>query len=403
MNALSDLLLAAGLSGRGGAGFPTGVKLELAQRHNAELIVNACDGELDSRKDAWVIAHHLREVLDGARQLTRRHVRIAAHRDSDTLAVLRAARVDTLAVPRRYVSSEESALTRLAYGGPARPLMRSEPIAAGGRDPHGHRLPPTLVLNAETVWRVQQIIENGPEWFRSFGTPGEPGPQLLTVANGVGSPGVHPVEAGLSIGEILDRAGGLSTPAQAVWFGGLGGGFLSADDAGTAVWSRECLARCGIRPGAATLRIIEAGTDPWGELLEVLAYAAGESAGQCGPCMFGLPALFEDLTDLLRRRPPADAADRLARHLAQVTGRSACGFPDGVAGFLTSAIEVFGTTSPFAASALSTTMSGRSHVTDEPPPRHRRALGYEHAVRRPHRVHRARDLRPYPDRRNRSR
>ena len=403
MSALSELLLEAGLTGRGGAGFATGAKLELAERHNAELIVNACDGELDSEKDAWVIAHHLPEVLEGARHLTRRHIRVAAHRDSDTLAVLRAARVDTVVVPRRYVSSEESALTRLAYGGPARPLMRSEPIAAGSRDPHGRRLPPTLVMNAETVWRVQQIIENGPEWFRSYGTEREPGPQLITLANGVGSPGVHPVEAGLPLHEIFDRAGGLTAPLQAVWAGGLGGGFLSAADAQDALWSREHLARYGIRPAVGTLRIIEAGTDPWVELLEVLAYAVGESAGQCGPCMFGLPAVLEDLTSALRPRPPVGAADRLARRLEQVAGRGACGFPDGVAGFLTSALEVFGTASQPPGRSLPTTSTGRPHVTDEPPPRHRRTLGLEHPHRRSHRLHRTRDMRPHPVRRNRSR
>ncbi|MFF3570988.1 NADH-ubiquinone oxidoreductase-F iron-sulfur binding region domain-containing protein [Nocardia jiangxiensis] len=403
MSALSELLLDAGLTGRGGAGFPTGVKLELAERHNAELIINACDGELDSGKDAWVVAHHLPEVLEGARYLTRRHMRIAAHRDSDTLAALHAARVDTVVVPRRYVSSEESALTRLAYGGPARPLMRSEPVTAGSRDPHGRRLPPTLVLNAETVWRVQQIIENGPEWFRSYGTAEEPGPQLVTLANGVGSPGVHPVEAGMSLREILDRAGGLTVPMQAVWAGGLGGGFLSAADAEDALWSRESLARFGIRPSVGTLRVIEAGIDPWGDLLEVLAYAVGESAGQCGPCMFGLPALLEDLTSVLRPRPPVGAADRLARRLEQVTGRGACGYPDGVAGFLGSALEVFGTAAPPAGRSLPTPSSGRPHVTDEPPTRHRRTLGYERAHRRSHRLHRTRDLRSHSVRRNRSR
>ncbi|MQY22702.1 NADH-ubiquinone oxidoreductase-F iron-sulfur binding region domain-containing protein [Nocardia macrotermitis] len=403
MSALSELLLAAGLTGRGGAGFATGVKLELAERHNAELIVNACDGEPDSEKDAWVIAHHLAEVLEGAQQLTRRHVRVAAHRDSETLAVLRAARVDTVVVPPRYVSSEESALVRLAYGGPARPLMRSQPVAAGSRDPHGRKLPPTLVLNAETVWRVQQIAENGPEWFRAFGTFEEPGPQLITLANGVGSPGVHSVEAGVPLREILDRAGGLTVPMQAVWVGGLGGGFLSADDAGDVLWSRESLARYGIRSSAGTLRVIEAGIDPWADLLEVLEYAVGESAGQCGPCMFGLPAILEDLRGVLQVRPPVGTADRLSRRLVQVSGRGACGYPDGVTGFLTSALEVFGTRSPSTETSLPVTSSGRHHVSDEPPARHRSTLGYQPAHRRSHRLHRTRDLRPHPIRRNRSR
>ncbi|WP_245718390.1 hypothetical protein [Nocardia miyunensis] len=119
--------------------------------------------------------------------------------------------------------------------------------------------------------------------------------------------------------------------------------------------------------------------------------------------MFGLPALLEDLRNVLRHRPPVGAADRLARGLGQVTGRGACGFPDGVAGFLTSALEVFGTVRPPAETSLSTASPGRPHVTDEPPPRHRRTLGNEHPGRRSHRLHRSRDMRPHSVRRNRSR
>ncbi|MGV9839889.1 NADH-ubiquinone oxidoreductase-F iron-sulfur binding region domain-containing protein [Nocardia niigatensis] len=342
MSALSELLLSAGLTGRGGADFPTGAKLALAERHNAELIINACDGELDAAKDSWVIANHLPEVLEGARRITGQRIRVSVHRDSSVSATLREAGVGILEVPRRYVSSEESALTRLAAGGPAKPLMRFEPIAAGSRDVAGRRLPPTLVLNAETVWRVQQIIDRGPRWFRSYGTPDEPGPRLVTVANGVEAPGVHAVEAGLAMREILHRAGGLTVPTQALWISGLSGGFLGAADIFDTEWSRAGLARHHIGPGAGTIRVMDARADPWHELLDALTYAAGETAGQCGPCRFGLPALAQTLAGLLEADPPPDAGDRLGRILAQVSGRGACRFPDGVAGLLSSALEVFG-------------------------------------------------------------
>ncbi|WP_019925163.1 NADH-ubiquinone oxidoreductase-F iron-sulfur binding region domain-containing protein [Nocardia sp. BMG111209] len=341
MSTLSDLLLAAGLTGRGGAAFPTGAKVALAERHDADLIVNACDGELHARKDGWVVAHHLPEMLAATEHLTRRRVRVAAHRDSPTLAALRAAGADTLAVPRRYVSSEESALTRLAHGGPARPVMRYRPIAAGGRDPGGRRLPPTLVLNAETVWRIQQIAEHGVRWFRSFGTADEPGPRLVTVVDGVAKPGVYDAEAGLPLSEILCRAGGPIVPVRALWLSGLSGGFLRAADADTA-WSRIGLAPFGIAPGAGTVRVLDARADPWHDVLAALSYAAGESAGQCGPCMFGLPALRDRLTELVRHPTPG-AADRLTRTLGQVPGRGACRHPDGTARFVASALDVFGT------------------------------------------------------------
>ncbi|MEV5646964.1 NADH-ubiquinone oxidoreductase-F iron-sulfur binding region domain-containing protein [Nocardia sp. NPDC052254] len=342
MSALARLLRAAGLTGRGGADFPTGTKLELAQRHNAELIVNACDGELDARKDGWVIAHHLSEVLEGAGLLTARRIRFAAHRGSGTWETLRAAGVDTLAVPHRYVSSEESALTRLAHGGPARPVMRFEPITAGGRvGGSARRLAPTLVLNAETVWRVQQIVEHGPRWFRSFGTADEPGPRLVTLVDGVAVPGVYSAEAGLMLREILDCGGGLTGSARAIWLSGLSGGFVAADDLSRIRWSRAGLGPYGIGPGAGTVHILAEAADPWPRVLRALIYAVGESAGQCGPCMFGLPAVLGDLTTVLRAGPTAQSTGTLTRRLGLVTGRGACRYPDGVAGFVGSALRTF--------------------------------------------------------------
>ncbi|NKY51497.1 NADH-ubiquinone oxidoreductase-F iron-sulfur binding region domain-containing protein [Nocardia vermiculata] len=340
MTTVSELVAAAGLTGRGGAEFPTAVKIDAARRHDAELIVNACDGELDARKDGWVVARFLPRVLEGARHLTRQRIRVAAHRDSETLATLQAAGVDTLAVPRRYVSSEESALTQLAHGGAARPLMRFEPIVAGSRTRTGRRLPPTLVLNAETVWRIQQIIEFGPGWFRSYGTPDEPGPRLITVVDGVGAPGVYPGEAGLPVTEILYRAGGLVSPMRALWIGGLGGGFLSGTSARRAAWSRAGLAPYGLRPGAGTIRVLGTQCDPWEEILRAVTYAAGESAGQCGPCMFGLPAVRDDVA-AVAAGDRGEALDRLAHRLGQLAGRGACRFPDGIAGFLGSALRTF--------------------------------------------------------------
>jgi NADH:ubiquinone oxidoreductase subunit F (NADH-binding) len=359
VSALPALLLSAGLTGRGGADFPTGTKLELAERHRADLIVNACDGELDASKDGWVVAHHLPEVLAAARQLTRGRVRVAAHRGSPTLAALRAAGVETLDVPPRYVSSEESALTRLAHGGPARPVMRYRPVIAGARDADGRRLRPTLVLNAETVWRAQQIIERGAHWFRSYGTAEEPGPRLVTVVAGVANPGVYEAEAGLPLPEILRRAGGPIVAARALWLGGLGGGFLGTATARDVVWSRNGLAPFGFGPGAGTVRLLDARLDPWHEVLRAVAYAAGESAGQCGPCMFGLPALRDQLAALLRHPAPA-AAERLARTLGQLPGRGACRHPDGVARLLTSALDVFGSPAPSLAPSTTTGTGGRT-------------------------------------------
>ncbi|WP_081484795.1 NADH-ubiquinone oxidoreductase-F iron-sulfur binding region domain-containing protein [Gordonia polyisoprenivorans] len=354
MNPLVRLLTEAGLTGRGGADFPTAVKVEMAQNHSADVIVNACDGELGARKDSWVIAHHLDEVLSGARLVTRGRITLAAHQRSATLTTLTRYGVDSLEVPNRYVASEESALVSLAHGGPARPLTRRKPVTAGARSHSGRRLPPTLVLNAETVWRIAQIADHGPRWFRSFGTPTEPGPRLLTTITSSSLSRVHPAEAGLTVPEILALADTTLESVSAIWFGGLGGGFLTATDAPTATWSRAGLRHFGIQPGSGTVRVIGAHDSPWSIVTAALTYAAGQSAQQCGPCMFGVPALAADTTRLLTDPDPA-ILQRLTRRLDELTGRGACSYPDGVAGFLKTALNVFGPPCPAIARHRQTT------------------------------------------------
>ncbi len=340
---LVAMLDEAGLTGRGGAAFSTARKLEVARRHDATLIVNACDGELDAAKDAWVVECHLDELRHGAALIGAPRIRYAAHRDSPTSAQLRAAGLDVLEVPRRYVSSEESSLARLAAGGTARPVAKTRLLMAGTHDAQDRRVPPTVVFNAETVLRIGQLhLWGGPRWFRSFGTADEPGPRLVTVVGAVAEPGVIEAEAGVPLRRLLDLAGGVgSGPGRpiALEINGLGGGWLTWAQAHEATWSTAYLRRFGLTTGAAVLRVHDASSCPVEHVLARLDYAAGESAGQCGPCMFGVPAVAADLRALADG--DANAAPRLTTRLAQLPGRGACRFPDGVAGYAASALRVF--------------------------------------------------------------
>ena len=341
---MTDILRAldvAGLTGRGGAAFSTATKIRAARERRADLVVNACDGELGAAKDAYVVAEHLDELRRGADLVGVRHVRWAAHRGSRTAARVRAARLDLLEVPGRYVSSEESSLVRLAHGGPARPVTKRAPIVHGGRDPGGRRLAPTLVLNAETVWRIAQVESYGPEWFRAYGTPEEPGPRLVTVGGAVTRPGVVGTEAGARVADVVATAGGPSEEAAAVGVGGLGGGWMSWSTAMASRWSATDLGPLGLSLGPGVLHVLSASVCPLDHVARLLEVAAGESAGQCGPCMFGVPDLAARVSALsLGRVTPADV-DRLDGRLGMLAGRGACHFPDGVSRFTASALRVF--------------------------------------------------------------
>ncbi|WP_406831832.1 NADH-ubiquinone oxidoreductase-F iron-sulfur binding region domain-containing protein [Pedococcus sp. KACC 23699] len=345
---LVDVLEQAGLTGRGGAAFSTATKVRAAREHGATLIVNACDGEIGAVKDAFVVQRHLPELVRGATLVAGARVRYAAHRGSATEARLRAAGLDVLAAPARYVSSEETSLISLAQGGLARPMTKRAPFVLGGSDSAGRRIDPTVVLNAETLWRVAQVVDrgvDGPGWFRGHGLPDEPGPRLVGVGGAVSLPGVVSTAAGATLAAILEAAGADPGRIGPVIVGGLGGIVLRPEEAATVTWSRAGLAPYGGSPGPGVVHVLDPDSCPVDALASWFDHAAGESAGQCGPCMFGLPAIAADWHELaegrgaVRRGQAGAARERLARRAASVTGRGACRFPDGVAGLATSALR----------------------------------------------------------------
>lgn len=357
MNAsLIQELSSAGLTGRGGGGFPTAEKLRAARATRARLIVNACDGEYGSVKDLWVLEHHLGEVevalaavhaeIGGKGTpllaVRRGHSRLLDHAfgaadefHAGNTGAPRRIRPRVMEVPARYVSSESSALAAFAAGADARPVHRSLPLAeAGSRTSPARgsvRVPPTLVLNVETVWRIAQIMTRGAQWFRSFGTPEAPGPRLVTVTGDAPRTEVIDAAAGDYIADILQAA---RAGSGAVSVDGLGGSWLPAAD--DPLWSQ--------RPpvlgpaGTGVLRVLPSHDCPLEQVEDLLRVAVNESAGQCGPCMFGLPALLHDWQELKAGR---GRQEPLLRHVLAVTGRGACGMPDGVARMVSSAVDVF--------------------------------------------------------------
>ena len=320
----------------------TAVKVRAATSAGASLIVNACDGEYGAMKDDFVVEHHLGELIRGANLLGRNGIRYAAGRGSRSESRLRSAGLDVLSVPHRYVSSEESGLVSLANGGLARPITKRVPVVIRVDHAIGAGAAPTVVLNAETVWRAAQIAERGAEWFRSFGTADEPGPRLASVAGAVLAPGVVETEAGVSIGDLVRPPAGRTGRSAASGIGGLSGGWLTPAEADRAVWSRAGLDAYGFTPGPGTMHVLGEDECPLRHVGAVLDQAASESAGQCGPCMFGVPAAAEDFGLLAAGGLDRAGFQQLRERLGLLPGRGACRFPDGAAGYARSALRAFG-------------------------------------------------------------
>ncbi len=332
------------LAGRGGAGFPMARKLSgvAGAGRRPVVVVNACEGDPTSAKDGLLIrtAPHL--VLDGALllagALAARRVCVAVH--GGTLSAVALARaiaarpdasgIEIVTVPARFVASEASSLVSLINSGDARPLGALEPIWRRGVDGA-----PTLVANAETVAQVAVLRRLGARSFAAVGTADEPGTALVTVGGRpVTRPGVFEIVTGTRLDQVLAAAG---APDRGwVLVGGLAGNWITLDRLRGLRFSTAGLAAVGIRRGVASFTVLDDAGCPLVETAAVLQYLAASSAGRCGPCLFGLPAIAADLTGLLAGDPAA--LPRLRRRLPVINGRGGCGHPDGAVNLAASAL-----------------------------------------------------------------
>ncbi|MGZ4518522.1 MAG: NADH-ubiquinone oxidoreductase-F iron-sulfur binding region domain-containing protein [Mycobacteriaceae bacterium] len=344
---------ASGLRGRGGAGFPTGRKLRaVAAGRRTVVIANGCEGEPVSDKDRTLLTFAPHLVLDGAvlaaHAVGAHEIFLCMHRDDPLVNTLTAAlaerpsgnpMVRLVQIPHRYVASEESALVHFLNNGDARPT--SKPPRPSERGVRGQ---PTLVDNVETLAHLALIARYGPTWFRGCGTPDSPGSTLLTISGAVARPGVYEVSLGVPLGRALNMADGPQGATQAVLVGGYGGNWLPLPSAAALLLTHRDLAAAGASLGVGSLLVLPTAACGLAETARILRYLAGESAAQCGPCMFGLPAIADDLEHLVRGDPSGDATHRrLRRRLGVITGRGACGHPDGAVRLATSALRTFGT------------------------------------------------------------
>jgi NADH:ubiquinone oxidoreductase subunit F (NADH-binding) len=334
----ADLLAeieASGLTGRGGAAFPTSVKLAaVARTRNAVVVANGTEGEPASWKDKVLLAENPHLVVDGAMVAARivgaRRLIFAVGRENRTvrkrLERALAQRSDGFecvleTVPDRFVAGEESALVNHLNGGPAKPTMQ-KPYQKG-----------VLVQSVETLANLGLIARYGAEWFRERGTADEPGTVLVTVLGAVRSPGVAEVELGLPMRDVLQRFGGLSALPQAVLVGGYFGTWVRAHDMLDLPLTNAALKPFGAALGARSLVVLPQDACGLAESARVARYLAEESAGQCGPCVFGLAAMADALEML--------DVDRLRGLAPQVSGRGACAHPNGATRFVASAVNVF--------------------------------------------------------------
>jgi NADH:ubiquinone oxidoreductase subunit F (NADH-binding) len=163
---------------------------------------------------------------------------------------------------------------------------------------------------------------------------------LVTVLGAVREPAVYEVALGTPVGQILGLAGGAAAPLQALLVGGYFGTWVPAADAAGLPFSAAGLAQLGAGVGAGLVAALPADACGLAETARVVRYLADSSAGQCGPCLFGLDAIAGQV-----ERLAAGASSDLRllhRWLGQADGRGACSHPDGAVRLVRTALAVFG-------------------------------------------------------------
>ncbi|HUJ66565.1 MAG TPA: NADH-ubiquinone oxidoreductase-F iron-sulfur binding region domain-containing protein, partial [Acidimicrobiales bacterium] len=237
--------------------------------------------------------------------------------------------------PDGYVVGEESALVHWLNGGDAKPTF-------GPPRPYekGVRGRSTLVNNVETLAHLALVARFGAGWFRALGTDRDPGTMLVTVSGDVARGGVYEVPFGCSLREAVNAAGPTQSP-QALLIGGYAGAWIASSRATKLTLDSGSLRQANAALGCGVIAVLGSESCGLTETASIVDWMASESAGQCGPCVHGLPAIAGALHGLVAGDRRGRAQKQLHRWTDMVAGRGACHHPDGVVRLVKSALNVF--------------------------------------------------------------
>jgi NADH:ubiquinone oxidoreductase subunit F (NADH-binding)/NADH:ubiquinone oxidoreductase subunit E len=309
---LADTLGEAGLRGMGGAGFPTGRKWSLVAAEAATpkyVICNADESEPGTFKDREILHDLPHLVIEGMALAGRcvgassgtvfiRHEYKAERRRLEAaLAEARRAgalgsaifdsdfdfEIDVFVSPGGYILGEETALLECMEDRRGEP--RNKPPFPGQRGLFGK---PTLINNVETFAHAVGILARGAEWWRSLGRRGFAGHKFLAVSGDVAEPGVVLVPFGTTLGELLERVGGMrgGAPLAAVAPGGASSRFLPPSKLSVPL-DFDAIAEAGSMLGSGAAIYVAAGRDLVEVGLDVARFFRNESCGKCVPCRVG--------------------------------------------------------------------------------------------------------------------
>lgn len=362
-----DVICEAGLRGRGGAAFPTGVKLQMMQKNTAQerfIICNADEGEPGTFKDRFIMTHIPFQLLEG--------ITIAAflagaksgfiyirHEYPEQQAILKQSiaaaeaagllgdnilnsgfslHLKIFSGAGSYLCGEETALLSSIEGKKGRPRVKPPyPIESGlwGK--------PTLINNVETLTNIPPIIEKGAAWYRSLGTEDSPGTKLISLSGDVKRRGLYEVPFGTSFREIIEHyGGGLAGdfPLKAVNIGGASGVVVPP-------WELDCpmeygtCAKQGITIGSGAVYVMDERRSILDNVHNRVQFFLHESCGKCTPCREGLRQVHRIINKTLAGQASLADIANLERYTRCMQEASFCGLGQAAGNSLISSLTYF--------------------------------------------------------------
>ncbi|MFC5721927.1 NADH-quinone oxidoreductase subunit NuoF [Streptomyces gamaensis] len=356
----------SGLRGRGGAGFPTGMKWQFIPQGDGKphyLVVNADESEPGACKDmpllfasphtlieGIVIACHairsdrafiyLRgEVVPVLRRLHEavREAYEAGYLGRDILGTGLDVELTVHAGAGAYICGEETALLDSLEGRRGQPRLRPPFPAVAGL-----YACPTVVNNVESIASVPAIVLRGKEWFRSMGTDKSPGFTLYSLSGHVVSPGQYEGPMGITLRQLLDMSGGMR-PGHRLKFwtpGGSSSPMFTPEHLDVPL-DFDSVGAAGSLLGTKSLQCFDETTCVVRAVTRWVEFYAHESCGKCTPCREGTYWLVQLLRDLEAGRGRKDDLDKLADIASNIDGKSFCALGDGAAAPVVSSLRHF--------------------------------------------------------------
>ena len=365
-DAIIALVKDSGLRGRGGAGFPTGMKWSFIPQGDGKphyLVVNADEGEPGTCKDAplmmadphsliegIVIASfavrsnhafiYLRgELVHAGRRLQNAidEAYAAGYLGSDILGSGLDLKLTLHRGAGAYICGEETALLDSLEGYRGQPRLRP-PFPAT----HGLYQSPTVVNNVESIATVPYIVRHGVDWFKSMGTERSPGPKMVSISGHVERPGQYEVPLGTTIRTLLEMAGGMrnGAPLKAWTPGGSSTPMLTAEHLDTPM-DFEGVQAAGSLLGTAAVMVMDDSVCMVKTCLRLTEFYAHESCGKCTPCREGTYWMTQILHRLESGVGSAEDIETLLDTCDNIFGRSFCALGDGATSPIVSGIKFF--------------------------------------------------------------